>query len=255
MPFIYRQIQDAIFRTIDKPSFSGALPPLSNNAWLKIVDSTRSKDENERLEFLGDALMYATLGRELYKRIPDGDPSIYTETRAALHSNATFSRLAEKLDILGVSRNVLDALTRRTFGEGSSAPLKTRSEIKATGDLFETVIGAYYLEHGFERLCEWVAELYAPLITTAQKAYLEHKPAKKRRLNLTGLRQAEVGSLPKKSRFHPSPIRRGPSKPYAPLSGSVNSRLSAAARSPLNYNPETAYSKSETRVHRLDGAW
>jgi dsRNA-specific ribonuclease len=95
------------------------------------------------------------------------------ETRAALHSNATFSRLAEKLDILAVDREVLDALTQRTFGEGSSAPLKTHPQVKATGDLFETCIGAYFLEQGFEQLFEWVAELYAPLIATAKQTYLE----------------------------------------------------------------------------------
>lgn len=44
--------------------------------------------------------------------------------------------------------------------------------MKATGDLFETVIGAYYLERGFESLSEWVGELFAPLIATAREAYM-----------------------------------------------------------------------------------
>lgn len=93
-------------------------------------------------------------------------------TRAVLQANATFSRLSEKFDILAVSKKVLDALTRRTFGEGSKAPEKSPPEMKATGDLFETVIGAYYLERGFESLSEWVGELFAPLIATAREAYM-----------------------------------------------------------------------------------
>ena len=84
--------------------------------------------------------------------------------RAALHSNKTFAMLAEKLDIMAVSSTVLKALTRKTFGEGTAAPHKSRPQIKATADLFETVIGAYYLDHGFEALYEWVKEIYTPLI-------------------------------------------------------------------------------------------
>lgn len=87
--------------------------------------------------------------------------------RSALHSNVTFSRLAEKLDIFAVSDKVLHSLTSKTFGEGSHAPMKTRPQIKATADLFETVIGLYHLDHGFEALCKWVNELYQPLVEVA----------------------------------------------------------------------------------------
>ena len=81
-----------------------------------------------------------------------------------MHSNATFSALAEKLDIMAVNSTILQALTRRTFGEGKLAPSKTRPQIKATADLFETVVGAYYIDCGFEALCEWVEEIYTPLV-------------------------------------------------------------------------------------------
>ena len=99
---------------------------------------------------------------------------VYTygqEARAALHSNATFSRLAEKLDIMAVSNGVLQALTRRTFGQGTLAPNKSRPEVKATADLFETVIGAYYLDYGFEALYHWVEEIYTPLITAVVETF------------------------------------------------------------------------------------
>ncbi|KAF9822101.1 hypothetical protein IEO21_00095 [Rhodonia placenta] len=172
---LYPAIQKSIITAISQPQFSAALPPLSDAAWAKLLAPyDRSHDENERLEFLGDALMYATIGRMLYAQIPDGTPNLYTNVRAALHSNATFSHLAEKLDILAVSSSVLRALTIRNFGEAAAAPiLKTKPEIKATADLFETVIGAYYLERGFEALCEWVKEIYRPLIIVAQKTYIE----------------------------------------------------------------------------------
>ena len=92
--------------------------------------------------------------------------------RSALHSNKTFSRLAEKLDILAVGDKVLKTLTSKTFGEGVNAPYKSKPQIKATADLFETVIGLYYLDHGFEALCKWVDELYQPLVSVSANEYL-----------------------------------------------------------------------------------
>ncbi|KAI0348540.1 ribonuclease III [Trametopsis cervina] len=228
----YTAIQNAIFLAIEKPHFGAALPPLSEEAWLKILqhNSRSSHDENERLEFLGDALMYSTLGRELYKQIPDGTPGLYTDVRAALHSNATFSRLAEKLDILAVSRKVLDALTRRTFGEGSSAPSKSRGQIKATADLFETVIGAYYMEQGFERLCQWVAELYAPLISVGKRAFLDYVRDNKKRSFITALPQHCVGLISKKPRVAATPPKRKRTRVRTPVYSPLKSKLSMGPR-------------------------
>ena len=90
-----------------------------------------------------------------------------------LHSNATFSLLAEKLDIMAVSSTVLQALTKRTFGEGACAPNKSRPQVKATADLFETVIGAYYFDHGFEALYAWVEEIYTPLIKVVAETFYQ----------------------------------------------------------------------------------
>ncbi|THH34057.1 hypothetical protein EUX98_g163 [Antrodiella citrinella] len=170
---MHLEIQTALNAAIANPSFSGALPPLSEDGWRKLVVSHTSETaaENDRLEFLGDALMYATIGKLLYTQCPQGSPHLYTVLRSALHSNATFSKLAEKLDVFAVSKVVLNALTAQTFGEGSLVRPKPRLAIKKTADLFEAVIGAYYMERGFEALYEWVNEIYAPLIVIAKKSF------------------------------------------------------------------------------------
>ncbi|CCM05200.1 uncharacterized protein FIBRA_07409 [Fibroporia radiculosa] len=180
---LYSAIQKAIISTINRPDFEAALPPLSDKTWLKLLSTTHhSRQENERLEFLGDALMYATIGRVLYAQIPDGTPHLYTlviyqNVRAALHSNTTFSHLAERLDILAVSGSVLRALTTKRFGEGASiSTMKSKPQIKATADLFETIIGAYYLERGFESLCGWVQGIYKPLILVAEASFSNFRP-------------------------------------------------------------------------------
>lgn len=91
--------------------------------------------------------------------------------RSALQSNATFSRLAEKLDVFAVSGPVLNALTERTTGKGVRVPRKSRAQIKATADLFETVIAAYVMETRFEDLRRWVEGFYGPLISAGKRVY------------------------------------------------------------------------------------
>ena len=89
-----------------------------------------------------------------------------------MHSNVTFSNIAEKFDILGVSSFVLKRLTVKQFGEVEKLDLfQSKKQIKSTADLFETVVGAYYLENGFEKLCDWVREIYRPLITAGVLAF------------------------------------------------------------------------------------
>lgn len=74
---------------------------------------------------------------------------------------------------MAVNSTILRALTKRTFGEGKLAGNKSKSQIKATADLFETVVGAYYFECGFEALCKWVGEIYTPLVEAGTVTFLE----------------------------------------------------------------------------------
>ena len=72
-------LQRAIETAINQPNYAASLPPLSDKTWMKILEDTRhARAENERLEFVGDALMYATLGRQLYTQVPNGTPGLYT---------------------------------------------------------------------------------------------------------------------------------------------------------------------------------
>ena len=60
------------------------------------------------------------------------------------------------------------------YGEGLASFRRLQEEIlKVSADLFETMIGAYYLEWGYEALLLWVQELYRPLIAVARRAYYD----------------------------------------------------------------------------------
>lgn len=80
-------VQQAVLAEIEQPDYSAALPVLPDDVWLQIL--TRSQwqhEENDRLEFLGDALMYATLGRQLYEEIPLGTPALYSVRPFSRHA-------------------------------------------------------------------------------------------------------------------------------------------------------------------------
>lgn len=82
---LYPCIQSSILGIIRQPTFEATLPPLSEERWSKLLsDDKYTRRENDRMEFMGDALMYAVIGRLLYEQIPDGTPHLYTVSRRSL---------------------------------------------------------------------------------------------------------------------------------------------------------------------------
>lgn len=79
IPGLYRHIQAAVLLTIrNDPSFDATLPPISDETWFELLSDSRAIElENDRLEFMGDALMYATIGHLLYEQLPRGSANLY----------------------------------------------------------------------------------------------------------------------------------------------------------------------------------
>lgn len=77
-----QKLTNAVLASISRDEYSVDPPKLSPELWDRVcVLTPGAVAENERLEFLGDALMDACFGIELYKRIPDGTPHMYTVSR------------------------------------------------------------------------------------------------------------------------------------------------------------------------------
>ena len=89
---------------------------------------------NERLEYLGDAVLSAIVAEFLYKKYPHQGEGFLTEMRSKLVSRATLNKLAQKI---GLSQLI-------QYNRESQGIFKS-----IDGDAFEALVGAIYLEKGY----------------------------------------------------------------------------------------------------------
>ena len=104
------------------------------------------KQHNERLEFLGDAVLELIVTEYLYKNF-DHPEGILTNWRAALVRTESISQAADKLG--------LGAYLRLSRGEKQGSA-RAREQILA--NVFESVIGAIYLDKGYESAKAFIAK-------------------------------------------------------------------------------------------------
>lgn len=102
-------------------------------------DHTGRDEDNERLEFLGDAVVGLIVAESLYRRYPDLPEGSLTRLRATLVSRRHLALVAETLD--------LGSYLRLGRGEERSGG-RTKSALLANA--MEAVIGAIYLDGGLE---------------------------------------------------------------------------------------------------------
>lgn len=121
---------------------------------------------NERLEFLGDAVISVIVSEALFERYPDDDEGSLTTRRAAIVSARGLSRIAQRLE--------LGSYLRLGLGATSADERSRRSVLAAT---FEAVCGAVYLELGLARTKRWLRKVAEPELA-AQSAVDDLKPAK-----------------------------------------------------------------------------
>ncbi len=104
---------------------------------------------NERLEFLGDAILNFVIAEELYQRFAEAREGELTRLRASLVKGATLSALARELD--------LGAQLRLGSGELKSGG-RGRDSILA--DAFEALVGAIYQDGGMEACRRFIGDAY-----------------------------------------------------------------------------------------------
>ncbi|WP_397534585.1 ribonuclease III [Roseateles sp.] len=114
-------------------------------------------DHNERLEFLGDAVLSLTVSSLLYERYAGSDEGDLTRIRAHLVREDSLHRLALQIGLPDVLR-LSDGEAR---GGGAQRP-------SILADALEAVIGAAFLDGSYDAAREVVRQLLGELITSTR---------------------------------------------------------------------------------------
>lgn len=116
---------------------------------------------NERLEFLGDAILDMVVGKELYDRFPQEDEGFLTRLRAEIVCEKSLGEAA-------ISHG-LNEFLRLGNGEESKGG---RSRLSIAADAMEAVIAAVFLDGGLDAAAGFVLRLLGDTISAAQQGEL-----------------------------------------------------------------------------------
>jgi ribonuclease III len=122
---------------------------LIHSSWLHEHPDAAS-GHNERLEFLGDAVVSLAVSEALYRRHPADDEGVLSARRAAIVSTPGLARLATRID-LGPFL---------LLGEGE-AQRGGRVRPSLLASAFEALVGAIYLDLGWDAARDWIHEMAA----------------------------------------------------------------------------------------------
>ncbi len=101
---------------------------------------TPGKMSNERLEFLGDAILSTIVAEYLFKKYPTQDEGFLTKMRSKIVKRHTLNEIADQMGI-----DVI--LSEYSMGKMSSSML---------GNALEALVGAIYIEFGYEKTKQYV---------------------------------------------------------------------------------------------------
>ena len=114
---------------------------------------------NERLEFLGDAVLGLTITEELYHRHPDRSEGDLAKLRASIVNTQALADVGRHLTDDGLGAYLLLGKGEENSGGADKASI--------LADGVESLLGAIYLEHGIAIARECILRLFAGLLDTA----------------------------------------------------------------------------------------
>lgn len=122
-----------------------------------LTHRSAGQPNNERLEFLGDGVLDCVVAALLFERFASVDEGELSRRRANLVRQETLHAIASRLD--------LGACLRLGEGEARSGGTHRPSIL---ADALEAIIGAVFLEGGFERARVVIAGLYEPILAAGE---------------------------------------------------------------------------------------
>lgn len=114
---------------------------------------------NERLEFLGDAVLGLTITDELFHRHPERPEGELAKLRSSVVNTAALADVARGLTADGLGAHLLLGRGEVTTGGAD------KSSILADG--MESLLGAVYVQHGIDTARAVILRLFGPLLDTA----------------------------------------------------------------------------------------
>lgn len=137
--------------------------------------------DNERLEFLGDAVLGFVVGEYLYHCFPELREGPLTNLRAAVVREETLARFAEQI---GLGDHLL-------MGRGEAESGRRRPAVLCAA--FEALVGAIYLDQGLEA----VRRFLLPLVEPTLPELVEWAAVKDAKSRLQEWSQAELHATPR----------------------------------------------------------
>ena len=110
----------------------------------KAKDISGFRESNERLEYLGDAILSALIADYLFKRYPYKEEGFLTEMRSKMVNRQQLNEIALRMGIKKI-----------TLYNKSDGSLKV-SQI--FGNTLEALVGAIYLDRGYKKTAKWVTD-------------------------------------------------------------------------------------------------
>lgn len=115
-------------------------------------------ESNERMEFLGDAILGAVVCEELFDRFPNASEGELTRIKSVVVSRATCARIVRRLQLLPLL----------ILGKGITMTSQIPSSVLATA--FEAIIGGIYIDGGFEAARRFIIDVISKEITRAAES-------------------------------------------------------------------------------------
>jgi ribonuclease-3 len=112
-------------------------------------NQSKPSDDNQRMEFLGDAILQSVISEALYRLHPEKDEGHLTKARAGLVNGAS---LAAKADTLGLGQHLV-------LGRGQQTDFD-RGKDSALEDVFEALVAALYLDGGLDAASDFVRRVF-----------------------------------------------------------------------------------------------
>jgi ribonuclease-3 len=129
-------------------------------------ETSKETESNERLEFLGDAVLELIVSDFLFRNYPNRTEGRLTSFRSSIVNTKTLAFVAKEINL----GNYLFLSKGEEAGGG-------RSNSSLLADTFEALLGAIYLDKGLEAASKLVEKLLLPLLPNIikTKAYIDYK--------------------------------------------------------------------------------